>query len=135
MKTARFLVFAAALAGGSALAADAIEVQSGGVGLGAREALMKTYGDYNLHVAFAEISGAFLADVDVTIRDAQDRVVWSGTADGPLLFVRLPDGRYTVEAQVNRETRRRIVQVGERPGVMTYVHWDLADVPERFAAR
>jgi hypothetical protein len=92
------------------------------------------YGDYNLHVAFAEKSGAFLADVEVTIRDAKSNVVWQGISEGPMLFARLPSGRYSVAAQFNGETKRREVNVGGRPGKMHYVHWDLADLPERASA-
>jgi hypothetical protein len=132
----RILWIAAAVTLAAPLSAYAsnVQVTSGGVGEGSRAELMRAYGDYNLHVAFAEKSGAFLADVEVTIRDARGNVVWQGISEGPMLFARLPSGRYSVAAQFNGETKRREVSVSGRPAKMHYVHWDLADVPERASA-
>lgn len=133
MKNGYSVVFAALLAAGAAQAAD-VEVKSGAVGIDERQEFMKTFGNYNLHLAFAEKSGAYLADVDVTIRDAQGKVLWSGTADGPLFFARVPSGRYSVEAQFAGDTKRRSIQVGDGPGRMHYMHWDPAGVTQRAAS-
>jgi hypothetical protein len=132
LKTALTCVSFLAFASAPALAQQAAgepHVITGGVGAEAREDFMKAYRDHNLHLAFADRSGAFLADVEVAIRDAQGREVWSGTTEGPLLFARLPSGRYTVHAEFDGEARQRSIQVGERAGLMQYFHWDVPGVP------
>lgn len=132
MKIARSLALAGALMCAAPLAAAEVDVKTGGVGEEARQGFMQSYGDYNLHLAFAEKSGAFLADVDVAIRDARGKEVWSGTVDGPMLFARVPSGRYAVSAEFDGATKQRTIQVGSAPGRMHYIHWDVAGVPEDF---
>lgn len=49
---------------------------------------------FSLWVVTAALkSGAHMADVKVTVRDAQKRVVFDDTLDGPWLFLQLPQGR------------------------------------------
>jgi hypothetical protein len=106
----------AALAAGSAP-----EVVSGGVGIGERQAMMEQFKDYNLQLGFAQPDGAFLADVNVTIRDRAGNVVWSGTTNGPLLFARLEPGTYVVEADFEGQSQKRTVTAGRSAGSMQYV--------------
>ena len=122
MKT--FIAFLFCAATGSALAAmgDAPAV-SGGVGDEDRDALMQAYGQYNLHLAFAEKSGDYVADVGVKVRDSRGREMWSGTADGPLLFMKLPPGRYEVVADFDGKEQRKSVQVGPRGGRLVTLLW------------
>jgi len=51
-------------------------------------------------------SGAYLADVDVTIEDGAGRQVFQRRLDGPYLLIDLPPGRYVIvgvrEGQVQR---------------------------------
>lgn len=96
-------------------------VLSGGVGDEEREAMKQEYDEYNLHLAFAEKSpeskkAEFVSDVDVAIRDAKGREVWQGKADGPMLFAKLPPGRYTVSASYEGKTKQKTVQVGPKSG-------------------
>jgi hypothetical protein len=96
---------------------------SGGVGDEDRDALMQAYDQYNLHLAFAEKSGDYVADVGVKVRDARGREMWSGNADGPLLFMKLPPGRYEVVADFDGRQQRRSVQVGPRGGRLVTLLW------------
>jgi len=52
-------------------------------------------------------SGAYLADVEVTIRDARKQIVFQQKLEGPWLFIDLPLGSYEVEATLNSETFKR----------------------------
>jgi hypothetical protein len=109
---------------GTALAVyQDITVHTGAVGIEERDALMRAYDDYNLHLGFAQKTGEFLADIDVTIRDAKGEEVWSGKTDGPMLFARLPQGRYTVIAEHEGQRQQRTVQAGSRPGPIHYLRW------------
>jgi hypothetical protein len=58
-------------------------------------------------------SGAYLADVKVTIRDANKQVVFEQKLEGPWLFVNLPVGSYEVEASLNTETFKRRTTVNK----------------------
>lgn len=96
---------------------------SGAVGAEERDAMMQAYRDYNLHLAFALANGDFVADVRVWIHDPKGRLVWLGLADGPLLFVKLPEGRYRITAELEGDKIGREVTVGTAPGPMHYLHW------------
>jgi hypothetical protein len=71
---------------------------SGGVGKDEREQLEAAAKDYNLKLIFARSSGAFVADVQVTITDAAGSTVVDATSNGPLFFAKLPAGDYRIEA-------------------------------------
>jgi hypothetical protein len=71
---------------------------SGGVGKDEREQLEAAAKDYNVKLIFAQSSGAFVADVQVTITDAAGSTVVDATSNGPLFFAKLPAGDYKVEA-------------------------------------
>jgi hypothetical protein len=113
---------AAALVTGPVAAAGPVEVRSDGVTKDSRDVMMKTARDYNLHLGFVQADGSFLANIDVSIQDAKGATVWSGMADGPLLFARLPPGSYTVTATTGGQTLKRSVQTAEG-GPITYLRW------------
>jgi hypothetical protein len=71
---------------------------SGGVGKDEREQLDAAAKNYNLKLVFAQSSGAFVADVQVTITDSTGSTVLDATSNGPLFFAKLPAGDYRVEA-------------------------------------
>jgi hypothetical protein len=76
-----------------------IEYLSGGIGELEREALKEIADNYSLKLVFAsDVDGAYLADVRVEIQDARGEPVLQTVAQGPWLFVRLPQGKYRVEA-------------------------------------
>lgn len=69
-----------------------------GIGEEAQTALAAVRKEYNLRLTFAYArSGAWLADVGVSIRNAQGTVL-AVTTEGPFLLARLPAGRYTISA-------------------------------------
>lgn len=77
---------------------------AGGIGDAQQAALQKVTGGYTLRLTFARPqSGTYLADVRVRIDDAAaagtGSMLLDATATGPMLFARLPDGRYQVHAK------------------------------------
>jgi hypothetical protein len=88
---------------------------SGGMGSTEREALYKERSSYNLWLTMAaKGSGAYLADVNVRIRDIRlQQPVLSHALAGPWLFVNLPVGRYDVEASY-RESPEQPPQIRKR---------------------
>ena len=103
------------------LAANAQEIRkdqgapyvTGGIGVGERERLSAMANDFSLKARFAMQAGNYLADIQVTIEDAQGNKVIETMADGPWLLVDLDPGSYKVIATsaVADETLRKDVQV------------------------
>lgn len=117
----------AALATGTAAFAQRVPgTLSGGVGLEERAQMMERYGEYNLHLGFAEQSGEYLAGVQVSARDANGAVVFAGETEGPLLFANVPPGAYRVTASYGGVARTRVIRVSDAPGPIEYFRW-----PER----
>jgi len=85
---------------------------TGGVGAWERSQVEAMAGDYGLKLVFAERgNGAYLADVDVTIKDAEGATVIRAKSDGPWFFADVPDGEYIVEARNFGQTLTRRITV------------------------
>jgi hypothetical protein len=89
-----------------------IRYVQGGVGEEERQMLQALKKDFGLELIFAAKGGGnFLADVDLTIRDAKGQEVLRTTVDAPIFMAQLPPGRYTVEAQYDGQVQKRSIAV------------------------
>lgn len=82
---------------------------TGGIGDDERQAIEAAKADYNLYVMSASTTGAFVGDSRVIIMrkaDGKDEEMLSVTA-GPVLYVRLPAGSYTLYAKLGEETKKQ----------------------------
>lgn len=111
----------AAQSGGDAGAArphmaEGVAILSGGVGDASKEEMKQAATDYNVRLVFSNRRGEYLADIPYTVTDARKRAVVSGTSDGPLLYLRLPPGRYEISAKIggNSVTKRIEATAGSR---------------------
>jgi hypothetical protein len=104
---------------------------SGGVGESAREALMNASDDYNLKLEFAVAEGNYLADVAVSINSLDGEPVLRAFSPGPWLMVKLPAGRYQVDANGFEKTFVQEVTVPAQ-GLETVIFngWTKAGVAE-----
>ena len=84
----------------------------GGVGAEESTAMRAAMKDHPLSLLFARESGAYLADVQVTVTDSQGSTALSMRADGPVCLVDLPAGRYTVAAASEGVTKSQVVSLG-----------------------
>ncbi|MDB5732172.1 MAG: hypothetical protein JWQ03_2067 [Variovorax sp.] len=84
----------------------------GGVGLDESTALRAAMKDHPLSLLLARSDGAYLANVDVVIKNAKGDPALALQADGPVCLIDLPPGRYTVEASARDTTKRQSVTVG-----------------------
>jgi hypothetical protein len=118
MTRLRTVAFILILAGASS-AANALQIQTagdarwvtGGVGMDERTEMTQALPGYNLKVLAAEkVSGAFLANVQVTV-SAANKTVIDTALDGPWLLTRLAPGRYEVRATFEGNTQTRTVSV------------------------
>lgn len=85
---------------------------SGGIGEDEAKAIQQATG-YNLHMTFSVgAEGKFVPDVDVVVQKAQGQTVLTLSQAGPLVYIQLPPGKYTVVATRNGEARRDTADVG-----------------------
>jgi hypothetical protein len=88
-------------------------------GIGEQEAayMKQQAKGYDLMLTFAARDGAYLADVDVDIRNAQGQQVLSANCDAPIMLVDLPQsGRYHVRANTAGYALDRTVRVNAKQG-------------------
>ncbi|NHX00358.1 carboxypeptidase regulatory-like domain-containing protein [Pseudomonas koreensis] len=103
---------------------NGINYLSGGIGLDESKAIQQSTG-YNLHMKFAVgAQDQYTADVDVMIEKSPGQTVLTLTQTGPLVYVQLPPGKYTVVATRNGETRRDVTDVGSGTARNLVFHWN-----------
>lgn len=83
-----------------AMTAPAMSVRSGGSTVEEFQLLNASASDYSLKLVLASKgSGAYVADIDITVRSLPSRnIVLEQMASGPLVLMALPPGRYEVSA-------------------------------------
>lgn len=102
-----------------------VQYLTGGVGHDESEAIKAASRSYPLALTFASSQGgAYLANVQVTITDAQGNTVLSTASDGPYLLVKLPAGRYKVSARFNDKEQTRQVSVSDQGTVRQTFTWN-----------
>lgn len=73
---------------------------------------------FPLKIVFATGSGELYTDINVEIRDANNKKIFSVKADAPWLLVKLPAGNYTVHAKdmqgVQKSTTVAVPSSGQR---------------------
>jgi hypothetical protein len=77
---------------------NAVSVISGGAEDDGIARMNAVAHNYNLKLIFTSMGGDYLSGIDVIIRDKHNVVYVNQSADGPLMFVKLKTGAYTVEA-------------------------------------
>lgn len=92
-------------------AQDKIAWMSGGVGSEARDYMRREAGDYNVHLTFSGRQGHYLANIPYAVHQ-QGKEIHAGTADGPLLYLRLPPGTYQISAELDGERQQKRITVG-----------------------
>jgi hypothetical protein len=79
---------------------------------------------YNLRMTFASKTGNHLSDIDVTITSGAGGPILSVRTEGPVLFVRLPAGRYQIGAQTRHITETRNIQVPAHGAADLRFYWE-----------
>jgi len=105
---------------------------NGGIGEDEADAMRSRAGEFPLRVIFAEgPRNDFTANVPVAIVDARGTPVFSLRDSGPLLYVVLPPGRYTVIAESDGIRKTQQVTLGAGRGKDVVFHWNAPFVPEQ----
>jgi len=107
-------------------AQNGISYLSGGIGEDEAKAIQQATG-YNLHMTFSiGAEGKYVPDVDLLIQNAQGPVLTLSQA-GPLVYVQLPAGKYTVVATRKGEAKRDTTDVASAGARNLVFHWDSSD--------
>jgi hypothetical protein len=96
---------------------------SGGVGDEERERIQAFARDFNLELLLVSKSGAYLANVDVVIKDARGKQLLAAKTEGPLFYAKLPKGHYKLEATKSGETVRKTTDLsgnGQRKLILRF---------------
>ena len=97
-----------------------IQYLCGGVGEGSRQQLQAEASNFNLGFWMVKgPRGEYLADVPITIKKG-DRTLAKFTADGPLCYLKLPAGTYTIEGWHDGQTRTIKASTGSKS---YYLRW------------
>lgn len=84
----------------------------GGIGQTETDSMQAERPKYSLWITTAgKTSGAYLADVDVTILDDKGQQVFERKLEGPWLMIDLPLGRYEVRTRYHDQTQTRITTI------------------------
>lgn len=99
-------------------AQNGVQYAAGGVGVDARAEMQGLAASHNALVMFAESSGEFLIPDSVSVRKGGVDVL-NVSDTGPLLYLKLPNGAYTVFATYKGVVRSKAIQVaGRTPDVV-----------------
>jgi len=97
---------------------------NGGIGDDEAETIRSKANDFSLHLTFAEgPNDALTANIPVVITDARGDPVLAVSDAGPLLYVMLPKGRYTVTAQAHDVGETEHVTLDGKQGKDVVFHW------------
>jgi len=106
---------------------NGITYLTGGVGHDESAAMKAAAKDYPLSMVFAGGKhNAYLADIKVTIADHANKALLDTVADGPIMLVKLPPGKYAVTAMKDGEALHRTVRVNAHGERQIVFHWPKA---------
>jgi len=134
MKRLHLLPLAAALLCGAVFAATTaraaqrteagVPVLVGGITKDDEAAMQHWAHQWPMRLVFSERrDNEFVADVDLVVRDAKGREVLALDDTGPMTYVKLPPGQYTVQATFEGHKQVRHVALDGHAGQDVYVHW------------
>lgn len=105
----------------------AITYVSGGIGRDEAMAMKRATSRYSLSMVFsAGKHNEYVADVDVTIKNAAGKTLLSAVASGPIMLVKLPPAQYTVTAKFDGKTLSREAHIGTKGDRPLSFHWNKA---------
>jgi hypothetical protein len=106
---------------------------NGGIGSEEAEDFRAKAHAYNLRLYLSEgKTGHFITDAPLSITDKKGNVRFTSISAGPFLFLQLNNGTYTITAEHNGVTIKRVVKVANHRGVNIYLNWKQteADIQE-----
>lgn len=102
--------------------ANGITHITGGVGDDERDALEAVRSQYNVHITNSNKDGAFNDSTQITITDKASIEVVTADA-GPLFFVNLPPGNYTILAQHREMQQTKKIKITKSKKTQPDLHF------------
>jgi hypothetical protein len=96
---------------------------NGGIGEDETANMHRVIDQYSLRLTFSERRGAFISDVSVAISGSKGKNVFQLDNAGPLLYVKLPPGKYKVRASYKGQTQAKDVSVPQQGGRYLSMQW------------
>jgi|GEM_PF-6027418 len=98
---------------------------NGGIGEGQQKELKELRNDFNLQLTFAEKkSGAFLADIHLSILDNSGKEIFNLSNVGPLFLTQLDPGKYRIKATSGGDnTQTKTVTINKKGIKDLYFYW------------
>lgn len=101
-----------------------INFVTGGIGQEELTEMRQHEEQYNTRFSFANAADrAYLSDLHVRIRDAEENLIFEDKRVGPLLYIQLPSGQYELSAESNdvkKQTRFTVQETGIVREVITW---------------
>ncbi|HEU4340708.1 MAG TPA: hypothetical protein VFU31_03980 [Candidatus Binatia bacterium] len=102
---------------------------SGGVSSNEREVIESLAKAYNVRLSFAEKRGPYLSDVRLVIEGSKAAQIVAITTPGPLFYIQLPPGNYSVKATFNGQTKEiKRLEVPKDRIIQRTLVWDLIEM-------
>lgn len=105
---------------------------SGGLTSDGAQAMRAAAPQYNLRVVFIAHTGQYLADVPVSIKSERGEAVLDGVSEGPMLWVKVPPGRYVVTAQYSGQPQVHRIEVGNQMPTPVFFRWQVTPIDSEF---
>lgn len=97
---------------------------SGGIGEGPQQLMQAMRKGYNLRMTFAQkVTGDYLSDVKVVIRDSTGKELVTAISEGPFFFAKLPPGKYSVSTEYRGSAQVRPINMEGYKKVSLYLYW------------
>ncbi|HWT39446.1 MAG TPA: carboxypeptidase regulatory-like domain-containing protein [Paraburkholderia sp.] len=112
-----------------AVSTNGVLYMTGGIGQDEAKAFLSLAPRYSLRMIFTSANGGYLADVAVSIANADGKPVLDTRTEGPFLYIMLPAGRYRIVANAGRSDVGKWVDVPRRGGVD--LHFSLEEHTQR----
>ncbi|MBF0487385.1 MAG: hypothetical protein HQK98_04425 [Nitrospirae bacterium] len=95
---------------------NGIDYITGGIGLDEREALDAIAGGrYNVKLVFAMTNRDYVSDVTVEITNKSGKRVLEVTSGGPICYIKLPSGSYSIRVSYEGVVRSQSINAGATP--------------------
>jgi hypothetical protein len=101
---------------------------NGGIGQEESSEMRANAGDFNLRLYMSEGKhGHSITGVRVTITDIKGDIILDTPSGGPMLFVHVINGSYTINAIYSNRLNTRKAVVSNHRGVNVYLNWKATD--------
>ncbi len=104
---------------------NGINYVSGGIGESQQKSMQEIRKDYNLLLTFAtKKTGEFEADVKVNIQSSTGKTIFEMDSVGPLFYVKLPPGKYRINAELNGKSLSQSASVAKTGSKQLAFYWE-----------